>query len=97
LSQAEHVRSIGEAITRAVDTFVSGQKASEAELGTQGWRQDFAYNLQDAMEELHRALADAPRRAMDVYYAEGGAVDEQQNEPRPRGARKTVSTGASST
>lgn len=93
LAHAEHFRALGEAITRAVDTYVSAQKASEAELGPQGWRQDLPLNLQDALDEFHRTLSEAPRRAMDVYYAEA-PPEEQAAEPRPRtGARKPPAAG----
>jgi hypothetical protein len=97
LAHAEHFRAFGEAITRAVDTYVSSQKSSEAELGPERWRQDLPFNLQDALEEFHRNLVDAPRRAMDVYYAE--APPEEKIEPRPRtgAARKPAASAGAET
>lgn len=74
LAHMEHLRSIGEALTRAVDTYMAGHNASQAE-SEHGWREDLAMNLGDAVDEFHRSLAEVPRRTLDTYLA---GEDEDQ-------------------
>jgi hypothetical protein len=69
LAHVEHVRSLGEALTKAANTYIAGQEASQAE-SENGWREDLATNLGDAVDEFHRSLAEAPKRILDVYNAD---------------------------
>jgi len=69
LSHMEHLRSLGEALTRAVDTYTAGHNASLAE-SENGWREDLTVNLGDAADEFHKSLAEVPRRVTDVYLSD---------------------------
>jgi hypothetical protein len=84
LAHVEHLRSIGEALTRAADTYMAGHNASQAE-SEHGWREDLAINIGDAIDEFHRSLAEVPRRTLDRYLAEDEDEDEDKDET-PAGA-----------
>jgi hypothetical protein len=85
LSHVEHLKSISEALTRAVDTYMAGHNASQAE-SEHGWREDLVVNVQDAVDEFHRSLSEAPRRTLDIYLAEdkeqGGGRSTPRTQPR---------------
>lgn len=72
LGHAEHLRAFGEALTKAVDAFMVGQRASEAE-GTS--QEDLERNIAEASRVFHRVLSAASQRVVDAYFGE--------KEPRP--------------
>lgn len=81
LAHVEHIRSVGEALTKAVDTFMIKQKASES---MTDWRDDFADNVSESSKEFHRTLANSVSKVADIYFGE----DENLEDIRPRTTKK---------
>lgn len=82
LANMEHIRSIGEALVRAADTYSTEHKAADA---SGDWRDDFARNLDEAIKEFHRSLAASAKRVADVYYS------SDREEESPVSSRKSGS------
>jgi hypothetical protein len=78
LSHMEHIKSIGEALTKAVDTYLAGQKTSEAE---GDWEDDFAFNVTEASKEFHRSASASQKKVHDIYFAED--KKEPTTKPNP--------------
>jgi len=74
LSHMEHIKSISEALTKAVDTYLAEQKSSEAE---GDWQDDFAFNVTEASKEFHRSASASQKKVHDIYFAE----DKKEREP----------------
>jgi hypothetical protein len=87
LAHIELVRSFGEALIRAADTYVTQHRISEAE---SDWRDDFPANLAEANKEFHRALAESMNRVSETFFGRSGETDEFE---AARSGRRT-STGA---
>jgi hypothetical protein len=79
LAHAEHLKSFGEALTKAVDTYLVGHTVSES---VTDWRDELANNISEASKEFHRSLARSSKKVADVYFGE--------DEPTP--GSKTTST-----
>lgn len=86
LAHAEHVKSLSEALSKAVDTYLLGHTASDA---VADWRDEFSKNVSEASKEFHRTLARSSKKVADVYFGE----DEPSVETKPTTGKK----GASST
>ena len=67
LGHIQHLKSFGEAITKAADTYLTGHKASEA---ASDWRDNLPQNLADANREFHRTLAAEAKTVADVYFGD---------------------------
>jgi hypothetical protein len=67
LGHAQHLRSLGQALAKAAETYLVQHKVSE---GTSDWRDDFAANLDKANREFHRTLAAEAQKVADVYFGE---------------------------
>lgn len=69
LAHMEHLRTLGEALTKAVDSYMAGHQAAEAE-GGEGWKEDLQSNVADAANEFHRSVAEAPKKVLETYLAD---------------------------
>jgi hypothetical protein len=62
-AHTEHVRSLGAALTRAADTFMTQHRASELE---SDWRDDLGRNVAEAIKQFHNDVADTSTRVHDI-------------------------------
>jgi hypothetical protein len=70
LAHMEHLRALGEALIKAVNTYIAAHQASEA---TSDWRDDFASNVAEATREFHRSLSASSKAVVDTYFGDGGS------------------------
>jgi hypothetical protein len=75
LAHTDHVRSIGAALTRAADVFMTQHRASELE---GDWRDDLGRNVAEAIKQFHNDISDASIRAHDI---ESGRITVKSEEP----------------
>jgi len=61
----EHVRSVGESLISAVNTFVAEHRISEAE---GSWEDDLPRNIAEGSQEFHRSLSESWKRVADIYF-----------------------------
>jgi hypothetical protein len=82
LAHMEHLRAFGEALIKAVNTYIAGHQASET---TSDWRDDFAANVSEATREFHRSLSASSRAVVDAYFGEegGSATESDTSASRP--------------
>jgi hypothetical protein len=73
LGHVQHLKSFGQALTKAAETYVTEHNASEA---ASDWRDDFRRNLGEANKEFHRSLAAESKKVADVYFGEAEPVVE---------------------
>lgn len=90
LSHMELVRSFGEALIRAADTFVTQQRISEAE---SDWRDDLPFNIGEANREFHRALGESMNRVSEVFFGRSTDDTADFEAYRPRGPAPSPATG----
>jgi len=67
LAHMEHLKAVGQALTKAADTYIAAHRASDLE---GDWRDDLDQNLAKASRELHRTLSAGSRKVVDVYFGE---------------------------
>jgi hypothetical protein len=90
LAHVEHVKSVGEALTKAVDTFMKRQEASDA---TGDWRDDFVKNVTAASIDAHTFLSASSKKVFDILFGTDESTEDNKrgrstagpaSEPRPR-------------
>lgn len=91
LAHIELVRSFGDALIRAADTYLEEHRISEAE---SDWREDFPANIGESNKEFHRALAESMNRVSDVFFGRRGETDEYEAAPSPGQTAPVADKGA---
>jgi hypothetical protein len=82
LGHVQHLKSFGQALAKAADTYIVGHKASEA---SADWRDDFAANVGEASKEFHRTMAAEAKKVADVYFGEAEPTTETKHVPTKKG------------
>jgi hypothetical protein len=84
LAHVDHVRSVGEALTKAVDSFLTDHAASKK---TGDWRDDLAKNLSKASIDAHTFLSESSKKVLDILSGDQDLEDSKT--VRPTGGEAT--------